>query len=227
MGKSSESNMRGTYKGPVEVRFLEDGRRVQLIKDFGYIDNVAEHWDVPADAIVDGASIPQVLWSFIGGPFEGKYRSASIIHDWFCDLRSRSWEAVHRMFYEAMITSGVSLSRAKLMYGAVYWGGPRWSKTVVDNSQLAREAYFQSSRESGIFGKPRTLHYPWPRDEFGGLGKGPYANLVTTKVETYRYPLNEADLEILEKSINQGRLELNEIESLVDSHLQSLQSTNE
>jgi hypothetical protein len=41
------------------------------------------------------------------------------------------------MFFEAMMTSGVSESRAKLMYAGVYFGGPRWSETAEANNQLA------------------------------------------------------------------------------------------
>jgi Protein of unknown function (DUF1353) len=43
---------------------------------------------VPAGAIVGGASIPQVFWSIIGGPFEDKYREASVIHDYYCEQKS-------------------------------------------------------------------------------------------------------------------------------------------
>ncbi len=93
---------------------------------------------VPAGTKVDGASIPQALWSLIGGPFEGKYRDASVIHDYYCDVRLKSWRTVHRVFYNAMRVSGVSEARAKLMYAAVFFGGPRWSDTAVDNANLPR-----------------------------------------------------------------------------------------
>ncbi len=44
-------------------------------------------------AIVDGASIPRMFWSIIGGLFDEGYRDASIIHDWYCDKRLRTWQA--------------------------------------------------------------------------------------------------------------------------------------
>jgi hypothetical protein len=78
--------MSGRYDGEAVVRLLDDGRRVQLVEDFGFIDQADARWDVPKGAIVDGASIPQPLWSIIGGPFEGRYRDASIVHDWYCDM---------------------------------------------------------------------------------------------------------------------------------------------
>lgn len=111
---------------------------MRLLEPYSFVDHDQKTWAVPQGAEVDGASIPQPLWSLIGGPFEGKYRNASVIHDFYCDLRSEPWRAVHRVFYSGMRASGVSESRAKLMYAAVYFGGPRWSDTTVRNVNLRR-----------------------------------------------------------------------------------------
>jgi hypothetical protein len=81
-----------------------------------------------------------VLWSLIGGPFEGKYRNGSVVHDYYCDVRSANWRSVHKMFYRAMLVSGVSVRRAKVMYAAVYFAGPRWNDTVVENVRLGPPA---------------------------------------------------------------------------------------
>lgn len=72
-----------------------------------------------------------MAWSFIGGPFEGKYRNASVIHDVACDLALRRWEDVHEAFFNAMRAGGVEVIKAKIMYGAVYHFGPRWPVKVV------------------------------------------------------------------------------------------------
>jgi hypothetical protein len=40
------------------------------------------------------------------------------------------------MFYEAMLKSGVGAKLAKLMYLAVYYGGPRWDDLTIRNSKL-------------------------------------------------------------------------------------------
>jgi uncharacterized protein YjbJ (UPF0337 family) len=42
------------------------------------------------------------------------------------------------MFYEAMLTSGVAPSQARIMYAGVYWAGPRWSSTAIANTELYR-----------------------------------------------------------------------------------------
>lgn len=133
------------YRGELLLRPQRDGRTMSLAKPFAYIAADCTVWEVPAEAVIDGASIPTALWPIIGGPFEGKYRLASIVHDWFCDLRSRSWQSVHRMFYEAMLASGVSTSLAKVMYFGVYYGGPRWSSVTVRNVLIAN-----SNGEGGV-----------------------------------------------------------------------------
>lgn len=128
----------GSYEGRLLLEPLPDGRLMQLVEPFGFTDSKRQHWPVPKDAQVDGASIPRALWSLIGGPFEGLYRNASVIHDYHCDVRIRPWQTVHRVFYDGMRASGVGESRAKLMYGAVYYAGPRWSEAARHNAELPR-----------------------------------------------------------------------------------------
>ncbi len=129
----------GYFIGVVKTMWLGDGRRMQLLEKFTYIDPQKIIWDSPENSIIDGASIPRVAWSLIGGPFEGKYRNASVIHDVACDLALRRWEDVHEAFYNAMRAGGVEVMKAKIMYGAVYHFGPRWpakAVRVVDESEV-------------------------------------------------------------------------------------------
>ena len=150
----------GRYKGEFVAQFLGDGRRVKLVRPFGYIDDAKLAWSVPKAAIVDGASIPKVLWSITGGPLEGEYRDASVIHDYFCDRRSRPWKAVHRVFYEAMMTSGVNPLKARAMYAGVLLGGPRWSETVVHNNNFSTSNFDNSDSvepQSEAPGDPPSL----------------------------------------------------------------------
>lgn len=101
----------GRFEGRVVTSWDESGRTMTLLEEFGY---------------VDGASIPRAFWSVIGGPFEGRYRNASVVHDVYCDSQERPWREVHRMFYEACRCGGASAVKSKLMYYAVYHFGPRW-----------------------------------------------------------------------------------------------------
>jgi hypothetical protein len=131
-------NVKGEYLGKLVLELLPDGRRMRLFTPFGFRDKDGKEWKVPADAVIDGASIPAALWSLSGGPYEGKYRDASVIHDWYCSIRTEPWEKTHRVFYEAMLVSGVSERRAKLMYLGVRFGGPRWSSMDSENAQVSR-----------------------------------------------------------------------------------------
>jgi len=116
----------GRYIGPVKTEWDKGGRKMTLLSSFEYVDSANEHWIAPKGSVVDGASIPQFAWSIIGGPFEGLYRDASVIHDVACDEKKRPWNVVHETFYWAMLTSGVNTTKAKIMYAAVYHFGPRW-----------------------------------------------------------------------------------------------------
>lgn len=134
--------MTARFEGDFLVTLLDDGRNIRLESDLVFIDPADVRWAAPKGAVVDGASIPKGFWSIIGGPFEGKYRNASIIHDWFCDKRTRTWQATHRVFYDGMIASGVGTVQAKLMYYAVLWGGPRWEERVSINTNLSTDDAF-------------------------------------------------------------------------------------
>jgi hypothetical protein len=117
----------GRYDGlPAKIALQADGRTATLLAPIEYHRPDGSDWPVPEGATLDGASIPRLFWTLIGGPFEGKYRDASIVHDHFCVTHARSWEQTHRMFHDAMRCSGVSRAKAGVMFYAVYRFGPRW-----------------------------------------------------------------------------------------------------
>lgn len=117
----------GNYEGlPPKIELLPDGRRARLLAALSFTQPDGQAWPVPAGVELDGASIPRFAWTLIGGPFEGCYRDASIVHDHYCVVRTRTWQATHNMFHDAMRASGESAVKAKIMYYAVYRFGPRW-----------------------------------------------------------------------------------------------------
>ena len=129
----------GRFEGTVVASWDENGRHMTLREPFKYIDSKDRTWVAPAGTTVDGASIPAAFWTFIGGPFEGKYRNASVVHDIGCIEMTESWEDVHYMFYEACRCAGVDESQAKMLYYAVYHFGPRWepvTETVIEQQQM-------------------------------------------------------------------------------------------
>ena len=124
--KSALASNWGYFSGPVEARWESDGVTMVLLNELRYTDPYGEVWVAPVGSRVDGASIPRAFWSLIGGPFEGKYRKASVLHDVAYDQQARSWEDVDRMFYNAMRCSGVGALTAKTMYYALRRHGRHW-----------------------------------------------------------------------------------------------------
>jgi hypothetical protein len=116
----------GYFSGPVETRWEADGRTMTLLNELRYTDPKGVVWIAPAGSDVDGASIPRALWPFLGGPFEGRYRNASVLHDVAYDQKNRPWQQVDRMFYDAMRCSGVGAVEAKTFYFALYRHGRHW-----------------------------------------------------------------------------------------------------
>ena len=121
-----QPNKWGHYSGYVEARWENDGRLMTLLSELRYTDPQGAVWIAPAGSQVDGASIPRSLWSLMGGPFEGKYRNASVLHDVAYEQKNRPHEVCDRMFYNAMRCSGVSPTEAKTMYYALYRHGRHW-----------------------------------------------------------------------------------------------------
>ena len=116
----------GYYNGDPITKWNRDGRTMTVMSDLTYTDPHGEVWDAPAGSIVDGASLPRYLWSIMGGPFEGQYRNASVLHDVSYDRHNRPWQDCDRMFYNAMRCSGVNVVEAKTMYYALYKFGHHW-----------------------------------------------------------------------------------------------------
>lgn len=82
---------------------------------------------VPAGFLSDGASIPHGLPRRIAGhPLNARYLPAAILHDYEISVREASWWRVHTRFGRALIASGVSWWRARIMAAFVVAFGPRW-----------------------------------------------------------------------------------------------------
>jgi hypothetical protein len=137
----------GYYSGLPETRWDTDGRSMTLLNELRYTDPQGLVWIAPAGSKVDGASIPRSLWTIMGGPFEGRYRNASVLHDVAYEQHNRPWQECDRMFYNAMRCSGVGAVEAGTMYYSLYKFGRHWKFTVkkakpVKKSELAAAEEF-------------------------------------------------------------------------------------
>jgi hypothetical protein len=118
------------YTGTLVLEPLNDGRQMKTMGNFGFLDGDGKHWTIPPRSILDGTSMPGTMSSSFGGPFKGKYRDAFAVYDYYCALRTNDWRSVHRMFHRAMLVSGISAIRAKLVSAGLYFAGPHWGSAA-------------------------------------------------------------------------------------------------
>lgn len=137
----------GRFEGDIVSSWDGDGRNMTLRETFAYVDSQNRRWMAPAGSVVNGASIPVAFWSLVGGPFEGQYRNASVVHDVGCAEMTATWEDVHRMFYEACRCGGVDETKAKMLYYAVYHFGPRWQPVTTTRVETRTNAAGQVVQE--------------------------------------------------------------------------------
>ena len=95
-------------------------------KSFAFFDSKGTEWEARPGDITDGASIPAIFKPLIGQSFNEFYLEPATLHDIYCKNKTRTWLATDAMFYEALVTKGVSRPRAWIMYLAVVIGGPHW-----------------------------------------------------------------------------------------------------
>jgi len=139
----------GHFIGKFVAEFEDDGRKVKLIEPYGFVDPAGEEWRVPQGYQTDGASVPGVLWALYP-PFTGNYRSAAVIHDYYCEIKVRNWEDTHKVFYFAMRTANVDEKTAKIMYGAVYLFGPRWGPDTEPGQRNAATSATAAKQEQVV-----------------------------------------------------------------------------
>jgi hypothetical protein len=170
----------GAFEGRVLAAWHDDGRTMTLLDPFAYLDPAGAKWLAPQGSEVNGASIPRAFWSVIGGPFAGRFRNASVVHDVACVERTAEWRDVHWMFYEACRCGGVGVAKAKVMYYAVFHFGPRWEVETTLLVRDGQEVRVKSPRDTTP--PPATLadvnaavayfatHDP-PADEIPAIGR--------------------------------------------------------
>ena len=125
------------------VRIAPEGRMIAgkphpyhpILAPLSFRDGQGTLWTAPRAALTDGASIPPALVGMIGEPTSPEFLAAAALHDVYCGVgnehlpqfHSRGWEETHRMFHDALLAAGVSRTKARVMFAAVYLAGPRWN----------------------------------------------------------------------------------------------------
>jgi hypothetical protein len=204
---------------PPKVVLGENGRDIELLDDFGYIDRRNTIWTAPKGYVSNGASIPPALWSLVGGPLDGRYRNAAIIHDKACDERTRPAEDVHLAFYEACRCAGLGDFHAKVLYAGILVGGPRWqlvAEQVTKSETVTSFVPRQETREvvDPVTGETKTVtttvRVPMMENR---------ARTVTVMVpeDTPNPPLGQDDVEAIRRYIESENPSAGQIDQWVRS----------
>jgi hypothetical protein len=152
--------------------------------DFEYKDPNGVRWQTKALDKTDGASIPSWAQSFVGAPFTKEYIKAAVIHDHYCDRHVRPWRQTHKVFYDALIESSVDIAKAKLLYYAVYLGGPKWAE-LIPGTSCGKNCVFKV-------------------DVGGAFGKANQENTIISRPARYDDPGFASELKEVEKLIKEG-----------------------
>ena len=103
------------------LRLLPDGESWEVVEAFEYHVGSEDSFEViriPKGFITDGASIPKIFWSIIGGPW-GKYGYAAVVHDFLYHKKIYTRKKSDQIFLEAMEVLGVSKWKRLTMYWSV------------------------------------------------------------------------------------------------------------
>lgn len=117
----------------------------RLSEPLQFTDGEGRKWLAPEQTLTDGASIPAIFVPIIGFPREPTFANAAALHDAYCGIgnetgpvyHAKTWQEVHRLLYDALVASGTDPTKAKIMFAAVWLGGPRWYENGGSDSTIA------------------------------------------------------------------------------------------
>ena len=134
----------------VEVAFISgQPRNIMVLNDYFYFDRkTGITWDIPKRFVSDGASIPQIVWTFLGvSPFIHPGRMAFLPHDVACVAKGMPYQEVHLMYYHCLMDLGAPYDQAKQFYKAVVDYGPQWNIKGEDMRALSDKLFEESVGE--------------------------------------------------------------------------------
>lgn len=116
------------FSGPIRTQWTPDGARMILLESVTYTDAKGKVWPAHAGFSTDGASIPQVLWSLIGSPYTGVYRTIAVFHDVAYSTVGMVKDEADLMLRDGALELGCPHWLAEALYtGVRNWGGSSFS----------------------------------------------------------------------------------------------------
>lgn len=122
----------GRFAAPLRVEIAPPGRLARVLEDFVYVSPDGLHWTTPAGFVFDGASIPRVLWTRLGGPFDGPNIFIGAVHDPRYRFADCDRETADRLLLNVGRCAGLGKQDAMAIYLGVRLGG---EMAWIDNAR--------------------------------------------------------------------------------------------
>lgn len=123
--KPDLNKLEDAYEVAGDVATASGGETIRVPKFFQY----------------DGASIPPPAWPLIGTPFQPRFMTAAVFHDWLYHTHQLTKKKTDRLFYDLLVASRVNVAKAALMLAAVEaFGDAYWQNDAEDKAYLKRLA---------------------------------------------------------------------------------------
>lgn len=125
VSKPDKNKLDEAYEVFSDISVVHSGTTIQVPRFFQY----------------DGASIPGLAWHIIGTPFNPKFMTAAVFHDWLYHTHQVDRDSADKLFHALLLDSGVGKTKAFLMREAVEKaGGWYWENDSDDLAYLGRLA---------------------------------------------------------------------------------------
>lgn len=113
----------GRFATPLRIEILSQGRLARFLEDFVYVAPDGHHWPTPAGFIMDGGSLPRLLWTRFGGPFDGPNIFIGAVHDPRYRFADTTRENADHLLLDVGRCAGFSDEDAMAIYLGVRLGG--------------------------------------------------------------------------------------------------------
>jgi hypothetical protein len=123
-------------------------------------DTEIEGYLIPAGFDWDGATIPRLFWSIIGGPFHPQVMRASLLHDWLYWTRKIPRKQADKLLRKLLLEDGCTAFKAESMYRAVrMFGGMYFKRTEIDTkyAQILCQHLESKGRDPELYQLPELF----------------------------------------------------------------------
>src|SRR5262245_28733410 len=101
--KPDQNKLEEAYEVAGDTATKYGGKTIQVPKFFQY----------------DGASVPPGMWQLIGTPFQPRFMTAAVFHDWVFHTHQIKFDDANDMFCKLLRDNGVNKIKAEMMHAAV------------------------------------------------------------------------------------------------------------